>query len=507
MKSKNKLIASCLVVMVVGSVYLVFYNHIVRPGRALKPQTRKIYNGILDMEPPDAALAPRRIAEVHSVRLARQVYNSLVAYDSSFNIVGDLASRWQISADGKTYRFVLKGDIFFHDGTRMTADDVVASLRKLGEEDSTQKDLWSLVRRVEIIDDKSFLIELKRKFPPFLDFLTTIYASVAKINKNSKPMAIIGTGPYQIVEWQPKRLIHLKRNPLYYGEKPKIDEINFFIPSTPEAIKDLAKKVVLHDLGWYNPPLGKSEAGNYIELDIPSLQVSGICLNISRPPFNDYEFRKAFVKAFDKEAFISKIYSGARIASGYLPFGLLGHNPDIPENYFASNADTEILKKYPGKIAIVAGINTESDHAKEKTYFSDTYGKRGLDVSVSYLSDKDFLGAFLDGKYDGIKISNEADFPDAYAMLSYFTGKHPMTFLRGGDKKIDEMLVGAMNHADRNERARAYGKIDKYIADHYYMIPLYYNTRKRRFHKSLKGIQPSLLGEHLFSIARLDIND
>ncbi|KAF0125535.1 MAG: peptide/nickel transport system substrate-binding protein [Elusimicrobia bacterium] len=507
MKLKNKLVLAALAILLAAAAYFAARSRPAGPAQPPDSPAAKVYNGILDMEPPDAALAPGKILEVHSIRLARQVYSSILAYDDSFNITGDLASGWEISPDGRAYRFTLKENVFFHDGARMTVDDVVASLKRLGEPDSTQKGLWSFVKKVERIDEKSFVIKLKSRFPPFLDFLTTVYAAVSKAGVKSASGAVIGTGPYQIAVWEPKKVVRLKRNSLYYGVRPKIDEINFYIPSAPAGIGGLAKKFVLHDLGWYNPPVDRSEAGNYTEMDIPSLQVSLLCLNISKPPFSNPAFRKAFVRAFDKKEFIGQISPGARMASGYLPLGLLGHNPEIPVNYFDGGAGAATLAKYRRKIAVVAGINTKSDHAREGAYFRDTYAKFGLDVSVVYLPDDEYLKTFLNGSYDVIKISNEADFPDAYGMLAYFTGSHPMTFLRGGDKKIDEMLVKAMGHLDRGARAATYGEVDRYIVDNHYAIPLYYNTNRRRFHNSLKGIRPSLMGEHLFSIAKLDIHD
>ena len=507
MKSKNKVIALLFGALLAVSGWLFFTGRFHRHPGVPEQRKPKIYNGILDMEPPVAELEPRKLVEVHAIRLARQLYSSLVTYDNSFNIVGDLVSRWNISPDGKTYGFVLRDKIFFQDGTRLTAGDVVSCLGKLGREDSTQKELWRMVKEIKKIDDGAFSIELKRRFPPFLDFLTTVYASIAKPGAAGKGPEVVGTGPYRLADWQPGKLIRLKRNDLYYGERPKIDEINFFITTSPGEIGELAKKVPLDDLGWYNPPLPASVAKDYVELEIPALQTVLLCLNISRPPFKEPAFRKAFVKALDKKEFVSQVYPGVKIASGYLPLGLPGHNFDIPDSYFDAGSDAKILGKYRKKIDIVAGLNSGGDHAGEEARFHDTYRKFGADVSVRYLSDGDFLKRFLSGDYDGIKISNEADFPDAYGMLSYFSGSRPMTFLRGGDPRIDAMLAGAMAHTDRNERTREYEKIDKYIVDNFYAVPLYYNTRRKRFHKNLKGILPSLMGEHLFSIARLDIDD
>lgn len=501
MKSKNKILLAAAAAVFSLAAYYTAGNFRRNPAQLPGERQAKVYNGILDMEPPDTALEPGRILEVHSIRLARQIYSSILAYDDSFNITGDLASRWEISPDGKTYSFVLRDDVYFHDGTRMTAEDAVASLKRLGRSDSTQKELWKFVKKIEKTGDDKFVVELKSRFPPFLDFLTTVYAGV------SKPGAAIGTGPYRLAVWEPKKVIRLERNPRYYGESPRISGINFYLPASAEEIGALGKRTVLHDLGWYNPSLDGSQNGEYTEMDVPSLQVNVLCLNISRPPFSAPAFRKAFVKAFDKESYIAMATPGARMASGYLPLGLLGHNPEISRNYFDRGSAPEALKRYRGKVSVVAGVNSKSDHARESAFFRDTYARAGLDVSVSYLADKDYLKAFLEGNYDAIKISNEADFPDAYGMLAYFTQNHPMTFLRGGDRKIDDMLVKAMSHGDRGARAVAYGEIDRYILDNYYIIPFSYNMHRRRFHRSLKGIRPSLMGEHLFSIARLDIND
>jgi len=458
---------------------------------------------VLDLE-PDPRLEPRKIFDVHGVKLSRQVYSTLVTYDDQYAIVGDLSSEWSISADGKEYVFSLRPGLLFHDGSPVRAVDIADSLRLLGEGDSVRQDMWKYVSSIAVNGNREIVIRLNQKFAPFLDFLASPAAGASKNSAQPTPYRPIGTGPYRVRDWISSKRIVLERNPYYYGQAPKIARINFYLAEDSNHIRDLLKTVRLHDIGWYNPDIGEYSK-DYVELEVPSLQVKGIFFNLAKPPFSDPGFRREFVSAIDKKELIRQVYPGGIIAKSYLPLGLLGHNNDLPVSLYDPSGPFSRLRAYKKQIFIRSGIRDAEELRRLNEFLQWTFRRYSLDVRMKNTPEKEIYDAFAAGDYEAIKLSNEADFSDAFAMLSCFHKDCPGSMSRYTDKEYDRLLETSLQADGRSERAKIYEQMDAFLVQHHYLLPLYYNSMKKKFHKSVRGIHMSLLGEHLIDISRLSL--
>jgi len=500
MNSRNKTasLLICIAVVSTSAAYLVLKTKLA--GGA----ARQVYNGVLDLE-PDPLLEPSKIFDVHGVRLSKQLYSALVAYDDQYTLVGGLASEWKISADGKEYSFSLKPDLFFHDGSRVKAADIVDSLRLLGKGGSVRQDMWKYVRSINAKSDRDIEIRLAQKFAPFLEVLASSAAGIRKNSSQPTPYRPIGTGPYRVREWIPGKRITLERSPYYHGPVSRIAEINFYLLRNPQEIRNLLKTTRLHDLGWYNPDIGEYK-NDYVELEVPSLKVAGIFFNLSKPPFNDSGFRSELVRAIDKKELIKQVYPGSIIAKGYLPYGLLGHNAGLPVSLYDPDGPSRLLRAHKKKVTIRAVIKDPDEFRGMSEFIQKTFRRFSLDVRLVNASEREAYDAFVSGDYEAFVLSNEAGFPDASAMLSCFGGgDSPGSFSRYSDKEYDLLLIKSHLTDDRNERAKIYEKMDEFLVRHHYLLPLFYNSKKKKFHKSVRGINMSLLGEHLIDISRLSL--
>lgn len=172
----------------------------------------------------DAVLAivqapPSLDAQVTSAQAARNVnlhiYETLFARDENARPVPDLAAGVRISEDGRTYVFPLRGDVRFHNGKRLEAEDVVASLeryRRIGASASLLAaiDTVTATRRDEVT------IRLKEVQATFLDNLSSPRAPIAiypaeEAAKPANQIAFIGTGPFRFVEYRPDSHVRLER--------------------------------------------------------------------------------------------------------------------------------------------------------------------------------------------------------------------------------------------------------------------------------------------------------
>jgi peptide/nickel transport system substrate-binding protein len=156
------------------------------------------------------------------------IFEKLLSLDQNYAPKPMLADSWEISPDGLTYTFYLRKGVKFHNEKELKAEDVVASLKRWGSISTTGGQLFSAVKSLDAKDDYTVVFQLARKYGSLLSNLA-YYAQAPVImpreiaEKAGKERIadvkdIIGTGPYQVVEWKPD--VHLKLT-RFEGYKPR----------------------------------------------------------------------------------------------------------------------------------------------------------------------------------------------------------------------------------------------------------------------------------------------
>ena len=124
------------------------------------------------------------------------VYDTLFAMDKDLKPQPQMVDKWETSADGKTWTFVLRDGLSFHDGKPVTAEDCAASLIRWGKRDAMGQLMFTAVESVSGRDAKTLEIKLTRPYGLLID-------SIAKISSNVPfimPKAIAETDPFKQIE-------------------------------------------------------------------------------------------------------------------------------------------------------------------------------------------------------------------------------------------------------------------------------------------------------------------
>ena len=134
------------------------------------------------------SLDPAFSKDQASIWVANQNFDGLVQVDSKLNIIPSIARSWTISEDAKSYTFLLRNDVLFHQHSFfkdfqdrvVKADDFVYSFNRLTDKAVSSPGAWVMnnVDYYEAINDSTFFIRLKTPFPPFLGLLTMPYCSL-----------------------------------------------------------------------------------------------------------------------------------------------------------------------------------------------------------------------------------------------------------------------------------------------------------------------------------------
>lgn len=245
--------------------------------------------------------------------------STLLKYDKDFNVVNDAATGYTISPDGLQWSVSLRDDIKFSDGTPLTAQDVVFTF-ETAKNSASVVDLTNL-QKVESLDDLTVQFTLHKRNSTFIHYLTTLgivpqHAYNASYNENP-----LGSGPYQMVQWDKGQQLILAANPHYYGKEPYFKQLIFLFLSQDAAFA--AAKAGQVDIASVTPTLANEPVKGMKLVALESVDNRGVALPFmpnegksvdGRPIGNDVTadiaIRKAMNIGVDRQALVDGVLKG-----------------------------------------------------------------------------------------------------------------------------------------------------------------------------------------------------
>ncbi len=274
----------------------------------------------LDPTTGGAAAAIRSVTDLN-------IYNGLTRIDKDGAVQPDLATSWDISADGLTYTFHLKTGITFSDGTPFSADDVKWTLDRdrAADSKSAQKQLFTNIASVDVVDPATVKVTLTQ---PQGDFLYDMgWGDAVIVSQKTADTDVtnpVGTGPYILGEWAKADHITLVANPKYTGTKPALDKVTFKFISDPTAATNALLAGDIDVFSGFPAPeqLGQFKSNDQFQVIVGSTQGETIvAMNNAHPPLDNVKVREAIAHAIDRNAIIegSQFGYGTPIGSFYPP--------------------------------------------------------------------------------------------------------------------------------------------------------------------------------------------
>lgn len=317
-------------------------------------------------------LDPHTVGDVARVATRLNFYDGLYRWvDNPPQLIPWLATGHETSEDGLTWTFKLRDDVTFHDGSLMTAADVVYSMDRMLTLKRGAGALFLPVMdpgMTTAIDDHTVQFKLKEPsaiFGAMVSDILVVNADLVKDNEvdgdwGQKYLTdhTAGSGSFTLKRYDPALGFIGERFPEHFagwGEK-YFDEIEFrTVVETNTRIQGLMRGDY-HGLDGYLAPdqVQRLRSAKGVQvLEEESMRVYHFAMHNGRPPFDDINFRKAVTHAFDYDGYISAIMQGTVARNPTIVPNNMWGAPDLPGYTYDIEKAKEYLAKVPGPIRTI----------------------------------------------------------------------------------------------------------------------------------------------------------
>ncbi len=464
---------------------------------------------------PITSLDPAFAKSQNNIWACHHLYNTLLRFDDSLQLVPDLAKSFTVSDDGKQYEFVINHKVKFHQdpcfgalGSRnLNAHDVVYSLNRLIDPEIQSPGSWLLSDKLSegglsALNDSTVSITLKERFAPFLSLLANKYCSVIPkeavdyygVDFRKNP---VGTGPMQLKRWLENEAMFLIKNKDYYRNTVHVDAVKIsFITDRKMAYLELLngnldlvsgiESSFLHKL--LNPD-GSLKVENekkiqYIKSPFLNTEYLGINWKSDKanPWLKNKAFRQALNYAVDKSLMLEVLRNniGKAATEGFIPEGLPPHTKTHKGYSFSLHKAKWLLDSIdfpPFKQQEGLVINTNADYLDIVTFVAKQWENAGIKVKIEVFESSLLREGMRSEKLDIFRASWIADYPDAENFLCLFYGPNPAppNYTRFKSNKLDNLYDLAVKETDSQQRMEWYRQIEDIVIEEAPMVFLFYD--------------------------------
>ena len=277
-------------------------------------------------------------------------FNQLVEFNpvNASEVIGDLATTWDVSPDGRVYTFTIHPDANWTDDARtpVTAADAVFSLDRVVDPDAIRPRAGAALKpfyapgNSRVIDEKTVEVTIKFPSAAFLPWLAFDYVKVypkhiaenlSQDDINCCYENMVGSGPWMFKNLNRGSVIEWEKNPNYFKEgRPFFDGWKGIL--FKDRLRAISSMQTGQIMGWtatyQNAPtfdvyeqLEKDTGGKVRAFQLPGAGAPGVMLNWTKPPFDNEGVRKAVMMAIDRVEIIKSVFKGIGRQGTFLPGG------------------------------------------------------------------------------------------------------------------------------------------------------------------------------------------
>jgi len=437
-----------------------------------------------------------------SIGVPQVIAETLTGVAKDGSAVPFLAERWEISADGRTYRFILRAGVKFHNGRILTARDIAANIERVRDK---VKGGWltSTFKTVEALDtpdERTLVVRFAAPFAPLLNLLSEMWIIAPESpGWNETVTQPICTGPFVFETWQPQvKLVAPAFKDYWMPGKPMVEAVQFDLGD----IADASMALRAGDFHIANIPQNKVEA---VERD-PKTQVvyrhdtgwAFWSFNNRKPraPFDNPRVRQAIAFAMDKPS-LARVFGGSAgivtnqmVAPGNFYFDEAMHKADAHARPDLARAKKMLAdeKVDPSKITLHV-LSEQSERFAAPSV--QMLRQLGFQIDHRTYDDIGFQKALAVYDWD-LFPGSSGPRADVYLRYVRLMSDGPNPGLWGGiqDPELDAQIRAATAAVDGELRKAAYDKAMQRVLDLYYFLPIAHARGAYGVRRDVKGFEP-----------------
>lgn len=505
----------------------------VSAAAAQTPQRGGVLNFGVSQDPPTYDChATDTFAMVHAVA---PFYSTLLKFDLERypEVVGDLAREWSVSPDGLTYTFRLHQNARFHDGTPLTAEDVVATYERLRNPPtgvvSLRRASFEDIDTITAPDPHTVVFRLKAPNPAmvanFASPFNCIY-SAAKLREDPRfPIQnIMGSGAFRFVEHVRGSHLAGERFAGYFREgRPFLDGFRIsFIPQSAAMINALQGGQIMAEFRTVGPADRtrlEQARGNTMRFEEATWNTGLILIfNTEKPPFNDVRVRRALSIAIDRNAasqglrrtsILRDVGAINRPGSVFaMPAAELQQLPGFGTDIQAARAEARRLLQEAGVANLSFALSNRSiaqPYTPAGVFLIDQWRQIGVTVEHRQMETSPYVQALGQGNYDvALDFVNQfADEPNLTFLRYISADRSPENRSRAVDRELDGIYDRMVRETDPQARLQLIRQFERRAVEQAYQVPFLWWHRVVALDARVRGwhISPShLLGQDLTDV-------
>ncbi len=446
----------------------------------------------LALSSPPTTMDPQFYNLTPNLTVSDHMFETLVTMSPDMKIVPALAESWTM-VNNLTWEFKLHKGVKFHDGTELTADDVIWSLDRPGTLTGSPASFSLYTKAIinkTVVDPNTIRLTTKEPYPLMLADMTMVYIVSKKATKGltnedfANGKGIVGTGPFKFVKFVRDDHVDLVRNDDYWGKRPTWSKVTLrFVPNPATRIASLLAGDVQAIENVPTPDLGRVRSNSGLSLfskvsnrliylypdtvrDKSPFVTDKEGKPLDKNPLKDVRVRQAMSMAINREAIKERVMEGlASPTNNLVPINLFGYNPQLKDVKYDPEGAKKLLAEagYPHGFGLT--LHTPNNRYINDERISQTiaqmFSKIGIDTKVDAAPMAVYASRGAKGEYSFGLLGWQAQTGEASSPLRAFLacpdpakGLGSANWSKYCNPKADQLLLKALNTVHDAERLK-----------------------------------------------------
>jgi oligopeptide transport system substrate-binding protein len=481
-------------------------------------------------------LDPNKATGSWEMNIIGDLFLGLTTEDAEARPIPGAAESWTTSPDGLVWTFRLRGDGVWSDGTPVTAEDFVFSMRRVLDPATAAEyaSILYVLKNAEAVNTgklpvdqigvraiDALTLELTLANPAAYLLELMMHTTALPVPKHvvvaagtlwTQPGSIVSNGPYMLTEWSPNTVIRAAKNPLFFDAgNVALDEIQYF------PTDDAAGAVKRFRSGELDVNVGfPAQQIDWLRENMPDalriatvMNVRYICFQTAKKPFSDVKVRKALSMAIDRETIARNILqSGETAAWSMVPPGIANYGGDVPELAYSRwpmeqrLADAMLLLKEAGfgsgnPLSFTYRFIADDDSRRMAAALQEMWAKIGVTVELSVSEKKAHYTTVRAGDFEVCESNWFADFNDAVNFLFLARpSSGQMNTSRYQNKAFEDLILAGEALLDPATRAAKLKEAETLLLEDVPITPVFFGVSRSLVAPYVNGWKDNLLNVH-----------